>query len=74
MKQDTIKTGAMLATARDSARISENHRANLPNDFGKSRKEKKSWAALVAGAGNMERTPQATCGRWMFVGCNAMTC
>ena len=40
MKPDTIKTGVMPATARDSARISGNHRANLPNDLGKSRKEK----------------------------------
>jgi hypothetical protein len=40
MKPDTIKTGAMPATAIGSARIGESDTANLPNDFGKSRKEK----------------------------------
>jgi hypothetical protein len=40
MKPDTIKTGEMPATARDSARIGGNDTANLPNDLGKSRKEK----------------------------------
>ena len=40
MKPDTIKTGAMPATARDSARISGNDTANLPNDLGKSESEK----------------------------------
>jgi hypothetical protein len=40
MKPDTIKTGAMPATAMDSAIIGGNESANLPNDFGKSRKEK----------------------------------
>jgi hypothetical protein len=40
MKPDTIETGAMPATAKLSARIIENHRANLPNDLGKSRREK----------------------------------
>ena len=36
MKSDTIKTGAMPATARDTAKIGGNDTANLPNDFGKS--------------------------------------
>jgi hypothetical protein len=40
MKPNTIKTGAMPATARDSARIGGNDTANLPNDLGKYRKEK----------------------------------
>jgi hypothetical protein len=40
MKPDTIKTGAMPATARDSARMSESDTANLPNDFGKSLRRK----------------------------------
>jgi hypothetical protein len=40
MNPDTIKTGAMPATAKDSAGIGGNGTANLPNDFGKSRKEK----------------------------------
>ena len=40
MKPGTIKTGAMPATARDSARIGENDSANFPNDLGKSRREK----------------------------------
>jgi hypothetical protein len=74
MKPGTIKTGAMPPTARNSAGISENDAANLPNDFGKSRKEKKSWAALVAGAGNAGSTRQATCERWILGGCNAMAC
>jgi hypothetical protein len=74
MKPDAIKTGAMPATARDSARISENDTANLPNDLGKSLKEKKSWAALVADAGNAARKRQATCDRWIFASCNAMAC
>jgi hypothetical protein len=40
MKPDTIKTGAMPATARDSAGIDGNDTGNLPNDLGKSRREK----------------------------------
>ena len=36
MKCNTIETGAMAATASNSARVSENHIANLPKDFGKS--------------------------------------
>ncbi len=36
MKSDAIKTGAIPVMAMDSARISENHTANLPDDFGKS--------------------------------------
>jgi hypothetical protein len=39
MKCNTIKTGATPAMARDAARIGGNDTANLPNDFGKSRKE-----------------------------------
>ena len=35
MKPDTSKTGEIPVTAMDAARISENHTANLPNDFGK---------------------------------------
>jgi hypothetical protein len=40
MKPDTIKTGAMPETARDSASFDENDTANLPNDLGKSQKGK----------------------------------
>lgn len=40
MKDNIIKTGEMLVTARDSARISENDTANLPNDFGKISEKK----------------------------------
>lgn len=40
MKPDAIKTGVMPGGARIAARISEKHTANLPNDFGKSRREK----------------------------------
>ena len=40
MKPDTIKTGAMPATARHSARVGGNDNANLPNDFGKYLREK----------------------------------
>jgi len=40
MKPDTIKTGVTHGSTRLSARINENHTANLPNDFGKSRREK----------------------------------
>ena len=72
MKPDTIKTGAMPATARDSARICGNDTANLPNDLGKFRKEKKSWAALVADVGRVARTRQATCDRWIFASCNVI--
>jgi hypothetical protein len=40
MKPDTIETGAIPATAMDSSGLTENHDANLPNDLGKSRREK----------------------------------
>lgn len=40
MKPNTIKIGAMPGIARLTARFSENYRANLPNDLGKSRREK----------------------------------
>jgi hypothetical protein len=40
MKCKTTKSGAMPATARDAARIGRSDTANLPNDFGKSRREK----------------------------------
>jgi len=40
MKPETIKASEVPATARNSARINEKRKANLPNDFGKSWREK----------------------------------
>lgn len=39
MKKDTIKTGARPVTERDTTKIGGNNTANLPIDFGKSRRK-----------------------------------
>ena len=73
MKCNIAEAGAKPVRLWLTAGFNGNTNANLPDDFGKSRGEKK-WAVEEADVGKAAKTPPAVTLRSMFDGCNAMAC